>query len=187
MNCKSTLERKNRERDLQKKEVATGYWGARTASWWTVSTSGLCPRWNIYLLCMAWSPGVFQSPCPSRQGLLPLPCKLERTILCLCYTWTKLEVSQPLLGLFVLNMLSGRILKPLLIGEPAEAAFTSTQLLLLQGDYLISKPDRSNAAGAGAVCYLSPCPEAWTAEQMICSYFYCASPPPFYQGTINQR
>lgn len=51
-------------------------------------------------------------------------------------------------------MLSGGSPKPWVMGESGEAVFTRTQLRLLQGEYLISKPNRSNAAG-GWSCVLS--------------------------------
>lgn len=66
-----------------------------------------------------------------------------RTVPCVWCTRTR-GVSAAL-GTFHSSM--WREPQTLPVGEPGEAVFTRTQLRLLQGEYLISKPDRSNAAG----------------------------------------
>lgn len=66
------------------------------------------------------------------------------------------------------------------MGEPGGAVSTRTQLLrLFQGEHLISKPNRSNAAGGWSCAYLSPCPEVGTAEETIrWCFLLCFSPSP---------
>lgn len=119
------------------------------------------PCWHLgcvpdFLHSLALVPGVFQSPCPSKRGSLPAGRKGPGV-------HQEPEGSQPLPRIFTLSVLSSHV-----VGEPGGAASTGTQLLcLLQGEYLISKPNRSNAAGGWSRAYLSPCPEVCAAEQTI--------------------
>lgn len=71
--------------------------------------------------------------------------------------------------------------------QPGEV-FLRPQLLPLQGEYLISKPNRSNAAVGRSCIFSLAYSSCWNSRTNdLIMFSPCFFPPPSYQGTIKQR